>query len=324
MRDATVVFDRFTVVILWNAGCAGCLPVVEQVSAHPELSDAACFAIAVMVRDVETTKEAALSSCAQAVLALEERPAASTLFRGSVTRNWLEPSGQFGVPASYAINSAGQVLWIGASEELPALLPKLRSDGWDVGAARREWLATNDMQAIARNRVNREVTELLVAGMTSEALTVMDDAERHMPAIVGDKEYTTLKFSVLAEIPDCLSEAMAHYAFAAQRFVGDAEVQTALAAVVLSKFSSHDLALEIAINQLTLICSISGQARPISPATAWAFLQLAEILKFSGRTTDAMRHMDQLEGLLGASGLHEQVKRWIEGELARVRTSVRV
>src|SRR5690606_34474394 len=54
-----VKFDRLSAVILWNAGCVGCLPAVSEVAELGAAHDMPCYGVAVMVRDVDRTAAAA-------------------------------------------------------------------------------------------------------------------------------------------------------------------------------------------------------------------------------------------------------------------------
>ncbi|KLC53497.1 hypothetical protein, partial [Xanthomonas perforans] len=69
-----ITFDRLTAVILWNAGCAGCLPAIAEVAELAADYAMSVYGVAVMVRDIERTAEVALQGHPQAVMALEERP----------------------------------------------------------------------------------------------------------------------------------------------------------------------------------------------------------------------------------------------------------
>lgn len=91
----SIVFDRASLVILWNAGCAGCLPVIGELAEATDQYDIPWYGMAVMVRNVEATTEAAKSSPSKVLLAVEARPEdTSGISHGWVTRHWFEARGQ--------------------------------------------------------------------------------------------------------------------------------------------------------------------------------------------------------------------------------------
>jgi len=133
-----VKFDRLSAVILWNAGCVGCLPAVSEVAELGAAHDMPCYGVAVMVRDVDRTAAAAMEGNSKAILALEARPADVTgLSRGWVTRHWLEASGQQGVPAAFLVDGRSVVVWMGDPTEIRDVLPAVLNGRWDVEEARR-------------------------------------------------------------------------------------------------------------------------------------------------------------------------------------------
>jgi hypothetical protein len=162
-------------------------------------------------RDVDRTAAEAQKGNAKAILALEARPTEpTTLARGEVTRNWLEASGQEGVPAGFLIGDNGVVLWMGDPAAIAETLPSVLARTWDVQAARRQWQNAASDDTIARLRIVREVTDVLVAGDVEAARKAIAAAEQGTPSLDRDCEFNTLKLRVLATV-GTRDEALAHY-----------------------------------------------------------------------------------------------------------------
>jgi thiol-disulfide isomerase/thioredoxin len=51
-----------------------------------------------------------------------------------ISKNWLEASGQRGIPSTFVVGKEGRVVWMGHPAELDEPLKKIQADDWDVVA----------------------------------------------------------------------------------------------------------------------------------------------------------------------------------------------
>lgn len=314
-----VKFDRPTAVILWNAGCAGCLPAVGEVAAVATDYDMPVYGVAVMVRDVERTAEAALQGSSQAILALEERTADVVgLMRGSVARNWLEASGIPGVPAAYLVDGAGRIAWIGDPTEIADVLPDLVAGSWDVAAARERWLATASDAAIAQLRLSRDVMDMLAAGQIEAARDLVAAGERDLPALASDAEFAILKFQALAAAPTQIDQAIAHYRAATVRFPTDLRLQMMLGNLAIKQLAGVP---EILRHVVQALASVSdGPAASVGEEQSRILCRLleAEALARLDQPEEAASALARARLLAMSSTLPEAARAWATREIGRV------
>ncbi|SDA93645.1 hypothetical protein [Sinorhizobium sp. NFACC03] len=207
--------------MLWNAGCVGCLHAVGELAKFAEPLGVPVYGIAVLVRDVEATAAAAAQGNDKTVLALEDRPAATSgLSRGAVTREWLEASGRDGVPTTNVIDGAGVLAWIGDPEDAKPVVAAVLDGTWDFPAARVAWREAISDDAFVRKQALREVMDALTAGRMADAAEAIAEAERSSPAITADEQFACIKLDVLARAGDREPEAAAHYAVRRIGFAG--------------------------------------------------------------------------------------------------------
>ncbi|MFA1791637.1 hypothetical protein [Xanthomonas campestris] len=315
-----VTFDQPTAVILWNAACAGCLPAVGEVAAIAADYTMPVFGVAVMVRDVERTAEAALQGSPLAVLALEERPAvAGGLMRGSVTRNWLEASGIPGVPAAYLVDGAGRVAWIGDPAEIADVLPDLVAGSWDVAAARNRWRATASAASIAQLRLARDVMDALSAGQIGAARELVAAGERNLPALAEDPEFAILKFQTLAGAPTQIDEAIAHYRVATTRFADNLRLHTMLGNLAIKQLGGEPEMLRQIIQAMASVSD--GAAASVGEEQSRILCRLleAEAAGRLDRPDDAALALERAVVLATSTTLPDTALAWAARQIDRVR-----
>lgn len=318
-----VTFDRMSVVVLWNAGCAGCLPTVTEIAEIAASHDAVCYGVAVMVRDVERTAAAANAVCGRtAVLALEERPAgASGLARGGVTRCWLEASGQQGLPAAFLIDAQGVVAWIGDPTEIRDVLPAVANGTWDVQVAREQWRTVVRDDEIAALRIVRDTTDALVAGQADAARQIIATGERQTPALANNTEFSIVKFQALAAVPPHVDAAVEHYARVTSRYPDDLRLQSSLAAAVIRQLGENDGALRIAADRLSNIGDRTAGSANATPTLLWCRLLQAEVLIRLGLPAEAT--IERAVALSRDKELAESARTWAASEIERLRGLLR-
>ncbi|PSJ57654.1 hypothetical protein [Pseudaminobacter soli (ex Li et al. 2025)] len=317
-----VTFNRLSAVVLWNAGCAGCLPAVGEIAELGAVQNVPCYGVAVMVRDIERTAAAAEMGSQKAIMALEERPSAvSGLARGWVTRHWLEASGQPGLPAAFLIDGRGVIAWMGDPAEIRDVLPALANGTWDIEAARERWRAAVSDDEIAQLRIVRDVTDALVGGQVTTARELIAGAERQTPSIISDPQFNVLKLQVLAALPDCEAGAVSHYVVAATRFPEDERFQSSLAAIIVANFHKNTTALRTVIDHLSVFDARSADGADSPPdgsMQVWRWLFLAEAQALAGLNEDASVQLKQIATLLHSDDLPERARRRVASEIARI------
>ncbi|NRQ17617.1 hypothetical protein BHMPCIPO_04879 [Ensifer sesbaniae] len=314
-----VVFDRPSVLVLWNAGCVGCLPAVGDLAEFAEPLGVPVYGVAVLVRDVAATAAAAARGTDKAVLALEERPdTGSGLSRGAVTREWLEASGRDGVPSTYVIDGAGVLAWIGDPEDAKPVIGAVLDGTWDFAAARAAWREAISDDAWVRKHTLREVMDALTAGRMADAAEAIAEAERASPAIATDEQFACIKLDVLARAGDRELEAAAHYVAAAQLFRGDAAVQTKLAVTALHTMPGN-LAVARAARQCLgeVVAAEDWEGRPADmQLAATVLLGNAEVQL--GLQDDADATLVKASQLAETLELSERTRKWGRSEIERL------
>ncbi len=315
-----VKFDQLTAVILWNAGCSGCLPAVKEVAELGARHSMPVYGVAVMVRDVERTAEAASASDGPAILALEERQADLTgLMRGSVTRHWLEASGQQGVPSAFLVEKGGRVAWIGDPTEIADVLPAMVGGSWDLSAARDKHRSATSDAGIVQLRLIRALTDALVTGELDEGLRLMAEGERHLPSLSEDPEFAILKFSLLAAHPKQSDAAIDYYREVAGRFRENLRVQSMLAGTAIRRLSECPEALQIAMEAIATVGD--GPSANVHETAHRIYCRLleAEAAARLGHTEQATELLDRANVLTRTGNLPTSELEWTNAEIERVR-----
>lgn len=315
-----VKFDRLTAVILWNAGCSGCLPAVTKVAELGARYGMAVYGVAVMVRDVKRTAEAALESDSPAILALEERgDDLSGLMRGSVTRHWLEASGQQGVPSAFLVEKGGRVAWIGDPAEIADVLPALVGGSWDLSAARAKHCSATSDAGIAQLRLIRDLTDALVTGEFDEGLRLLAEGERHLPSLSEDAEFAILKFSLLAAHPKQSDAAIDYYRKVAGRFRENLRVQSMLAGTAIRQLGERPEALQVLMEAIATVGD--GPSANVRETAHRIYCRLleAEAAARLGHTEQATKLLNRANVLTRTGNLPVSELEWTIAEIERVR-----
>jgi hypothetical protein len=76
---------------------------------------------------------------------------------GTMAKTWMEASGQEGIPASFIVNAAGQVAWIGHPGQIDQPLEQIVAGKWDMVAAVNE--SKKQAAKAAEDRANQEILQ---------------------------------------------------------------------------------------------------------------------------------------------------------------------
>lgn len=243
-------FDRLSFVVLWNLDCGGCLPIVQELAEIGAEHNVPCHGVAVMVRDTNACALAIEQGASKAILALEQPGSqSSALFRGLVTRTWLEASGQGGLPAGFVIDSSNSIIWMGDPNDLKADLPSIFDGSWNVDAARERWasrVATSDVRKL---QLGRDLFDRLAFGDFNEALEIIEIMERELPSVSGETDFCIFKLTALIGLD--YDTATEFYEDCSAQFIGNVQAQAGLASCIFARMPSNKKALSIAISRLT-------------------------------------------------------------------------
>jgi hypothetical protein len=250
----SVMSDQVRAVVLWNAGCGHCLPVIRALSALSAEHGVTCYAVAVMVQSLERAAAVAGGSPCEAIFALEEQATTpSILRRGFMTRHWLEASGQRGVPAGFIVDEANRIAWMGHPVHAgPILLQILRGE-WDIHAARRERLAKVSDEAVRLEQYRVDILEASVTGEQATALALIAQAEAELRSAIDNAEFLMMKLYVLFDEPDKHDLATELYARASDFFPADIFYQLRLASAMIGRMPAHRPGLLLVVDHLNRI-----------------------------------------------------------------------
>ncbi|HEY0121130.1 MAG TPA: hypothetical protein VGC14_05085 [Rhizobium sp.] len=313
---------RNCVILLWNAGCASCLPTAEEIAQAAETSGFQSINVAVMVRDFRTTATAAYSSSAKSLFGLEGRDVSDpSSYRGSVTRNWLEASGQTMIPAAFVVDRNGIVVWMGLAEAalVENVLIGISDDTWNVHSFRKEWLSHTNRDDVLQNRTNKNLTEFIFAGDTTSAIKLINRSEMLDPIMTSNKEFNFLKLVALASHSESHDAAFEHYRQCSQRFPNDVDLKVRLGRWILAKVPDQDVYEAVSA---TLMAVIRDRGEASEPLDVWLDFQMrlviTEALFLSGETIEAHKWLQKIASAVRAESHPEDVRVFVNGELDRL------
>jgi hypothetical protein len=240
------LFDRLTIVTLWNAGCASSLPLLNDISEFVAAHSVRSYAIAVMVRDLDATATSAEAITGNIIIGVEEpSKQPSILSRGLVTRNWLETSGQRAIPSSFIVNECGIVVWMGDPNYIRRVLPEIINENWDLGAERARWASLVTDEDVSKLRLERNVMDLLAAGDIEGARQSIELSERKAPNLSTDKDVNFQKFLVLTSAPNDIPAIISQYKYCLELFKNDLEQQLLLSDLAIRRTTDRSTIKEV-------------------------------------------------------------------------------
>ncbi|CAK7255813.1 MULTISPECIES: TlpA family protein disulfide reductase [unclassified Shinella] len=315
-----VVFNETSIVVLWNAGCSGCLPAIATYSRAAKALGVPMYGVAIMVRDLDRTIEIARQTPTDALLAHEQvDPAQGGLSRGLVTRAWLEASGQRGIPAAFLIDRDGKIAWMGPLDD--AILDPLRAvfDGvWDVEAARRHWendVSDNDVIHLG---IRRDITDAMLANDLERARSLIDEAERDRPELVHDHEFAMEKLILLAAVPETAAAAGSYYDTCVRTFADDPLQTLSFTDCVLHRKVPVEVFSQAAHDALKRVeHQIDGMADQLIPRLRFHFTS-ARLCRRLGDEDGYQRCVDALRALAANEITSFDLKQRIAAEIHRL------
>ncbi|MEZ2127928.1 MULTISPECIES: hypothetical protein [unclassified Sinorhizobium] len=323
-----IIFDRLSLVILWNGACDDCVPIIEELSELGAEHGVPCYGVAVMVGNIDAIAMAATSSRSKALLAAEERSVipSSKRSRGWVTQHWFEASGLEQVPAGFIVERTGVIAWMGYPDEMKAALLRILKGEQNTKAEREKWKAKITDFQIENRRLTSDLADVLGAGNIEAAQRLIEVVERRLPKIASDRDFNALKFDALASDSSSHDAALVHYANCAHQFQNDRGMQLRLAMRVLSSLSSDKAAVAIAIECLHALedggYAVHGGSQEDVIARMLCCLTLTEALVRAGLVKKAKQQIERAVLLSRDPWLPQQIGYWAESEIERLRNSL--
>ncbi len=135
----------------------------------------------------------------------------------SVSKAYMEASGQQGIPTSFIVGKTGQIEWIGHPMELEEPLEAVVTDSWD----RAKFKADLDLEKEFQRNVEK-MSELAGAGKFAEALALADEQFAKATDEKVREQWKSIRYSLKLFIGPPDAEVLAHYRKQLAELKGDA------------------------------------------------------------------------------------------------------
>jgi thiol-disulfide isomerase/thioredoxin len=113
---------------------------------------------------------------------------------GPMAKNWMEASGQGGIPAAFVVDRAGKVAWIGHPMAIDEPLAKVVAGTWDLAAAARKHALDIRMKGVV-SKLSKEISKSKKEKDFARAIQLIDEAvakESGLEATFGLDRYFLL------------------------------------------------------------------------------------------------------------------------------------
>lgn len=167
------------VIEFWATWCGPCIKSIPHVT---ELQAKHKDAVFIGVDVMESADDAVKAFVKKMGAKMEYRVAIDALDAkaddpesGVMAKTWLEASYQEGIPASFIVDQAGKVAWIGHPMELDEPLDKIIAGKWDLAAAAKEFKAEIELTR-ATKMLTEDVDAALEAGDHAKVVKLIDAA----------------------------------------------------------------------------------------------------------------------------------------------------
>jgi thiol-disulfide isomerase/thioredoxin len=113
---------------------------------------------------------------------------------GKMSKNWMDASGQEGIPAAFIINGDGKIAWIGHPLEMDEPLAEILGGKYDLQAAAKKYKEEQADKA-KLEALAEKLVEAQKAGNLKEVLTLLDKAIADAPKL--EERLAPTKFTML-------------------------------------------------------------------------------------------------------------------------------
>ncbi len=246
------------IVELWATWCGPCKITIPHLTelAHKHKDKVTIIGVSVLERKPEYTQIVddfvrEMGDKMDYTVALDDKPDNS----GHTVRNWLEASGQDGIPSAYIINQEGKVAWLGyptdPAADIDGALDKIINGTWDMKAYAKTFQERRDQEKAAQEKqaaAMKPISDALKAKDYQQAARLFDEQISKNPEMA--QQYKWMKFNSLLRGSETVAYATAKD-LADNDFKDNAQGLNQLAWTILDpqnnlKTPDYDLALSIA------------------------------------------------------------------------------
>ncbi|MDR6192877.1 hypothetical protein QE372_005211 [Agrobacterium pusense] len=303
--------DKVSVIVLWNAGCAGCVEVLENLSALDTEFKTSSYGVAIMVRDVEATSDFGRSLSIKSRLFIEATSDRTRLSRGEVTRAWFEASGHVAVPAAFVVDASGVLLWTGYPDALVQILSRIRDGNWNIVAAREQrLLEINEAGAGYRSVVN-DMNEAVMANEVTTALQIINVAEQRFSSILQNGDYCLAKLQALLCADRAKVDIQMHYEDAIVKFADDFALRIRLASEILGNPAVAQGMFPLVLRDMKKIDQHDAVGLELGDRMRLE-LALTRASAALGKRVEAEKYASRLRALIKLGVLHPRLSQEIE------------
>jgi len=291
---------RVTVVEFWATWCGPCIGAFPHLSAlQREYRERGLTVLGVDVWEEKgpvVRGEAEVRKFVEARAAQLAYSVALDREDGAMARNWLEAAGLRGIPATFVVDGAGKLAWIGHPDALALVLQELYAGTWDVqaGPARLEAARAAVLAACER------YAESLAAGEAA-----WKEVSTRYPSYAArflDRRYAEMLANGHTEAGYALGREMLARAKAGHDSIAAMDVVTPMMDTERPpKTIDRALALEVA----GVVYELGD------PTDPGRHISLVQIHYFLGNLEEAAEHRE-LALQLSPPEVHERMNAWFE------------
>ncbi|MDI9641367.1 redoxin domain-containing protein [Kamptonema cortianum] len=231
----------------------------------------------------------------------------------SMAKNWMEASGQNGIPTAFIVNQKGQIAWVGhpSADDLDGTLKQVIEGTWDVAAAKKR-ADDERAQSEVLKVVFGEIQAALQAGDFVAAIAAVDKGVKNHPE--QSPILLTIKVDLLFEFDTDEAQKLA-LKVAEKEMKGDAMQLNEWAWKIVDPEGNLPRPdLKAAVRIAELACEASKFEDPMILDT------YALALYKSGKKAEAIKHQEKAVKLLEtAANVPDEIKAEIKARLEQFK-----